>query len=55
MKPELEDIENPLSGFFLEFCKRVNVSGIQYQRLFADGIGTNSECKPDMGIMQVVR
>jgi len=43
------------SGFTLQLGKGIEIPWIENQRLFADGVGANPQCKTDMGVVEMVR
>jgi hypothetical protein len=55
MYSKLQDIEYSSIIFALKVTENIQVPGIQNQRLLTNGVGPDTEGKPDMRIVKMVR
>ena len=52
MHPQLQDGENTLTEFLLQFFQGINIPGIENQWFFTDGVGANPQSETAVGICQ---
>ena len=55
MNPQLKDGVDPPAGLALDFLERIEVPGVDDERLLADRVGAHPQREADMGVVQVVR
>ena len=55
MDSQLKDRVDPTARFVFDLFQGVDIPRIEYQRLFADGVGAYSQSKPYVGVVEIVR